>query len=134
MIRILLVDDQQCVRQGLMMRLALEADLQVVGEASDGAQALELIPLLHPDVVLMDVEMPGMDGIAATVALREQALQSAVVMLSLHDDDALRARALSAGAVAFAPKHISCNRVIEIIRTVAVCPPDSFYGKSLGRM
>ena len=71
MIRLLLVDDQQGVRQGLRMRLTLEPDITVVGEANTGEQVLALVQSLAPDIVLMDVEMPGMDGIAATAALQE---------------------------------------------------------------
>jgi CheY-like chemotaxis protein len=70
MIRLLLVDDQPAVRRGLRMRLALEADFLVAGEAEDGVSALALMSELHPDVVVMDAQMPRMDGIIATVALR----------------------------------------------------------------
>ena len=71
MIKLLLVDDQSIVRQGLRRRLLLEPDIAVVGEASSGEQALELVELLTPDIVLMDVEMPGMDGITATATMRD---------------------------------------------------------------
>ena len=74
MIRLLLVDDQSIIRQGLRMRLLLEPDIVVVGEASSGEQAIELVHELAPDIVLMDVEMPGMDGITATAALRADTL------------------------------------------------------------
>ena len=107
MIRLLLVDDQQGVRQGLRMRLTLEPDITVVGEANTGEQVLALVQSLAPDIVLMDVEMPGMDGIAAMAALQEctdAPLQSVVVMLSIHDDSLTRARAQAAGAVAFVEK------------------------------
>ena len=104
MIRILVVDDQPSVRQGLRMRLVLEPDITVIGEAADGALALNLAAALLPDVVVMDVEMPLMDGIAATDALRGIAPHSAVVMLSLHDDAATRNRALAHGASAFVSK------------------------------
>ena len=69
-IRLLVVDDRPTVRTGLRIWLALEPDLEVVGEASDGSEAISLTQALRPDVVLMDVEMPGMDGISATAALR----------------------------------------------------------------
>ena len=71
MIKLLLVDDQSMVRQGLRRRLLLEPDIAVVGDASSGEQALELVELLTPDIVLMDVEMPGMDGITATATMRD---------------------------------------------------------------
>jgi DNA-binding NarL/FixJ family response regulator len=69
MIRVLVVDDQPTVRTGLQMRLALESDIMVVGEAGDGAMALTMTEALQPDVVLMDIEMPDLDGIAATAML-----------------------------------------------------------------
>jgi two-component system, NarL family, response regulator LiaR len=72
-IRLLVVDDRPTVRTGLRIWLALEPDLEVVGEASDGSEAISLTQALRPDVVLMDVEMPGMDGISATAALRSLA-------------------------------------------------------------
>src|SRR5438094_241611 len=78
MIRLLLVDDQQAVRRGLGLRLHLESDMQVVGEASTGKEALSLAQALTPDVVLMDLEMPEMDGIETTAALRTVVSQSAV--------------------------------------------------------
>src|SRR5438270_10592232 len=104
MIRLLRVDDQSIVRQGLRMRLLMEPDIVVIGEASSGEQAIELVHELTPDIVLMDVEMPGMDGITATAALRATTTQSAVVMMSIHDDSQTRASAQAAGAAAFVTK------------------------------
>src|SRR5438445_7643898 len=86
MIRVLLVDDQPVVLRGLRVRFQLEPDMQVVGEASTGREALALAQTLSPDVVLLDIEMPGMDGIEATAALRVVVPQSAVVILSIHAD------------------------------------------------
>src|SRR6266571_1890434 len=100
MIRLLLVDDQPVVRRGLRLRFQLEPDMQVVGEASTGMEALTLAQTLSPDVVLMDIEMPDMDGIETTLALRTAASQSAVVILSIHVDMQTRERAWVAGAVA----------------------------------
>lgn len=105
MITILLVDDQPVMRSGLRMRLELEPDMVVIGEAGDGAAALALAREAHPQVVIMDVEMPIMDGITATAALRSAVPESAVVVHSLHDDAATQARARAAGAVAFVGKH-----------------------------
>jgi DNA-binding NarL/FixJ family response regulator len=104
MITIVLVDDQPAVRLGLRMRLALEPDLTVTGEAGDGAAVPALVRGLHPDVVVMDIEMPGMDGIAATAALQHLVPGSPVVILSLHDDPVTRRRALASGASAFVSK------------------------------
>jgi len=119
MIRLLIVDDQPAVRKGLKLRLAAEPDLSVVGEASDGVAALERAQTLHPDVVLMDVEMPGMDGIAAANALREIRPNICVIMLSIHDDAHTRSCAEKAGAMAFISKSALTDRLLETIRQVA---------------
>lgn len=117
-ISIVLVDDQATVRRGLRMRLTIEADVEVVGEAGSGEAALRLVRSLSPDVVLMDVEMPGMDGIDATAALRAAAPQVAVVILSLYDDARTRARAREAGAAAFVAKHQAKTTLLATIRRV----------------
>ncbi len=122
MIRLLLVDDQPAVRRGLGLRLHLEPDIQVVGEASNGREALSLAQALSPDVVLMDVEMPEMDGIEATVALRIADPQSAVVILSIHDDVETRKRAQAAGAVAFVEKRGATDSLLAAIRQAARQP------------
>jgi DNA-binding NarL/FixJ family response regulator len=119
MIRLLLVDDQPAVRRGLRIRFRLEPDIQIVGEASNGKEALSLAQALVPDVVLMDVEMPEMDGIAATAALRKLVSQSAVVILSIHDDAQIRGRALAAGAVAFVEKRGATDSLLAAIRQAA---------------
>jgi len=98
------------------MWLEREADITVVGEASDGAEAITLAQALQPDVVLMDVSMPIMDGIAATDALRVAVPHSAVVLLSLYDDAAIRARAYAAGAVAFVGKQEGVRALKVAIR------------------
>jgi DNA-binding NarL/FixJ family response regulator len=118
MIGLLLVDDLAAVRSGLRMRLALEDDLIVLGEAEDGTLALELARELRPDIVLMDAEMPRMDGIAATVALRAALPQVIVIILSLNDDAASRDRALAAGATAFVSKRTTDTALIGAIRQV----------------
>lgn len=117
-IRVLVVDDQPAVRRGLAMRLALEPDVEVVGEASDGATATALATELRPNVVLMDVEMPGVDGIEATAVLREKVPQSAVVVLTLYDDARTRARAEAAGAAAFVAKHQVEQKLLATMRRV----------------
>jgi DNA-binding NarL/FixJ family response regulator len=119
MIRVLLVDDQPTVRRGLLMLLHLEPDIQIVGEASIGREALRLALSLAPDVVLMDVEMPGMDGIEATAALRLAISQSAVVILSIHTDRQTRLRAQAAGAVAFVEKGGTTDTLLSAIRQAA---------------
>ena len=116
MIRLVLVDDQETVRQGLKMRLLLEPDITVVGEASSGKEALALVQQLCPDVVLMDIEMPDMDGITATAALYSIVPQSATVMLSIHGDNVTRAQARTAGAKAFVEKLGSTEELLSAIR------------------
>jgi DNA-binding NarL/FixJ family response regulator len=103
------------------MRLALEPDLLVVGEAADGAAALPLARDLSPDVVIMDVEMPVMDGIRATSELRAIAPDTHVVMLSLYDDAATRAKARAAGACAFVAKQCMEEPLLNAIRQAATC-------------
>ena len=125
MIKLLLVDDQSIVRQGLRMRLLMEPDIVVIGEASSGEQALELVESLTPDIVLMDVEMPGMDGITATAVLRENTSQSAVVIMSIHDDVQTRARAQAAGAAAFVEKSGTLEVLLATIRQIV-----EFTGKA----
>ena len=119
MIKLLLVDDQSIVRQGLRRRLLLEPDITVVGEASSGEQALELVASLAPDIVLMDVEMLGMDGITATAAMHVHTPQSAVVMMSIHDDIHTRTRAQAAGAAAFVEKRGAVEVLLATIRQLA---------------
>ena len=119
MIRVLLVDDQPVVRRGLRVRFHLEPDMQVVGEASTGREALTLAQMLSPDVVLLDIEMPGMDGIEATAALRTVVPQSAVVILSIYTDRQTRMRAQAAGAVAFVEKRGTTETLLVAIRQAA---------------
>jgi DNA-binding NarL/FixJ family response regulator len=120
MIRLLVVDDHAIVRRALRERLQLEPDLEVVGEAGTGREALDLAQSLAPDVVLMDVEMPQMDGIQATVELHQLMPGCAVVILSIHDDAQTRVRALAAGAVAFVEKRGATQTLLAAVRRAAV--------------
>ena len=115
-LRILLVDDQPLIRRGLRIWLELEPDVEIAGEASSGQEAIELARSLAPEVVLMDVEMPGMNGIAATAAIRAAAPQTQVVVQSLHDDAPTRVRALAAGAAAFVGKGTGEAELLATIR------------------
>jgi DNA-binding NarL/FixJ family response regulator len=119
MITVLLVDDMSRVRQGLWMRLSLEPDIAVVGEAANGAEALALAVRLRPDVILMDAQMPVLDGIAATEQIHVMAPQCAVVMLSLYDDPQTRAEAARAGAVTFVAKQEPPETLLAAIRHAA---------------
>jgi two-component system response regulator DesR len=116
MIKVLLVDDQPTVLQGLRMRLGLEPDLVVVGEAQDGQAAIDLVSARAPDVIVLDLEMPGMDGIATAQALRTVAPEREVIILSIHSDAAARRRALAAGAVAFVEKNAGVEALLAAIR------------------
>ena len=107
------------------MRLRLEPDLMVIGEAGDGRTALELAMAYSPDVVVLDLEMPGMDGIETTLALCAASAGGAVVILSIHNDAASRARALDAGATAFVEKTGGVEPLLEAIRRAAVRQPPS---------
>jgi len=118
MISVLLVDEQSAVRQGLRIWLTTVPDVTVVGEAGSGEEAIRLAQTLSPDVVLMDVEMPSMDGITATAALRVAAPHVAIVILSLYDDARTRARAREAGALAFVAKHQAKTALLTTIREV----------------
>lgn len=119
MIRLLLVDDQPAVRKGLRMRLALEPDLVVVGEAGDGQSALELAAAQSPDVVILDLEMPGMDGIVTAAALRARGSGGIIVILSIHDESAFRSRAMAAGAFDFVVKNGGVEPLLEAIHRAA---------------
>lgn len=116
LIRLLVVDRQPAVRRDLKMRLALEPDLEVVGETGDATEAVSLARALRPDVILMDVEMPGVSGIAVTETLRSATPQSAVVILTLRDDAETQERARAAGAVAFVAKHRREEALLAAIR------------------
>lgn len=118
MTTVLLVDDQALVRSGFRLILSVEDDLEVVGEAADGGQAVEAARRLRPDVVLMDVQMPVMDGIEATREIVAQDL-SRVLVLTTFDDDAYVFDALGAGASGFLLKNSDAEHLVEAVRTVA---------------
>lgn len=116
MITLLLVDDYQAIRTLIRHFVERTADIRVVGEAGDGAEAVALAAELSPDVVLMDVQMPGIDGIAATKTIREVAPHSAVVMFSSDDDCHTRQRAQAVGAQAFVAKGETQAALLAAIR------------------
>ena len=118
MIKILIVDDQAAVRKGLKMQLSLEADLLVVGEAENGSQALEMVPSLKPDVIILDLEMPVLDGLRTLEKLRMEYPDIGVIMLSIHDyvDDQLSSKI--EGASAFVVKSGDPSQLIGEIRRV----------------
>jgi DNA-binding NarL/FixJ family response regulator len=118
-IRILLVDDQKLMREGLRILLELETDLEIVGEAVEGQAALEAYADLQPDVVLMDVRMPGMDGVEATWRLRERWPEARIIILTTFDDDEYVFEGLRAGARGYLLKDVSGHDLAEAVRTVA---------------
>lgn len=117
-IRVLVVDDQDLVRSGFSVILDAEPDLTVVGEAADGARAIEAADALHPDVVLMDIRMPGMDGIAATAEICTRTT-ARVLMLTTFDLDEYVYDALRAGASGFLLKSMRRRDLVDAVRVVA---------------
>ncbi len=119
MIRILLVDDQTLVRQGIQTLLDLEEDLTVVGAAANGQQALAMVEQLQPDVVLMDVRMPVMDGVAATREITKRWPHIGVIILTTFDDDEYVIEGLKAGARGYMLKDADSSEIVEAVRIVA---------------
>jgi two-component system, NarL family, response regulator DegU len=118
MTRVLVADDHQLLRQAL--RRALEdSGFDVVAEAGDGEEAVRLVTLLRPDVVVMDVTMPVLDGIEATRRIHAATGHAKVLVLTMHDEDALRVKALRAGAVGFLTKDSAMQEVVETVKRVA---------------
>lgn len=118
-IRILIVDDHAVVRKGLIMVLRLEPDFQIVGEAENGRRALELAQQLHPDVVLLDLMMPEMDGRATTAAMQEQLPNTKVLILTGVEIDEGIIDIVTSGVNGYVPKDIEPNELAKAIRAVA---------------
>ncbi|MGW2284485.1 response regulator [Streptomyces phaeochromogenes] len=118
-VRVVLADDQPLVRAALRMVIAETAGLEVVGEAATGAEAVALAGAEHPDVVVMDIRMPGMDGIEATRLITEGSGGAQVIMLTTFDDDDCLYGALRAGAAGFLVKDMALDDILDAIRVVA---------------
>ncbi len=118
MIDILLVDDYAPVRTGLRMRLSLEPDLRVVGEASNGTHAIHLARRLSPQLIIMDVGMPGMDGIAAASRIKAELDNSEIIILTAEDTLKVYENAKAAGVAAVLPKNDRVYQLISVIRSV----------------
>jgi DNA-binding NarL/FixJ family response regulator len=118
MIRLLLVDDQNIVRKGLKVLLEAQAGFQVVGEAGNGREAIAQVESLQPDVVLMDVRMPEMDGVAATQIISKQFPKTRVLVLSTFDDDDYVVRAMQGGAKGYLLKDSQVEELAQAIRAV----------------
>jgi len=117
--RILLVDDHVLVRSGMKALLDAQPDLEVTGEAGNGAEGVELALQSHPDVVLMDLAMPVLDGIEATRRILAAGSSARILVVTSHDDDSLVLRALRAGATGFFLKDAAADRLAEAVRAVA---------------
>ncbi len=118
-IRVLIADDHLIIRQGLRLILETEPGFELVGEAADGAEALRLVGSLQPDVVLMDLRMPGMDGLTAIEHMRDNRLQAAVVILTTYNEDELMLRGLRAGAKGYLLKDTNRETLFNAIRAAA---------------
>jgi DNA-binding NarL/FixJ family response regulator len=118
-ISVVLADDHVLFRQALRQLLELERDFTIVGEAGDGEGALALVQQYRPDVVMLDISMPGMDGIAATTALREQSPTVGIIILTMFAEDSHIIRAIRAGANGYLLKNSESRKVIDAIRAVA---------------
>lgn len=118
-ITLLIVDDHSVVRQGLRMFLSADPDLEIVGEARDGAQAVRLAHQLHPDVVLMDLRMPGMDGISATATIRRELPDTEVVALTSVLEDISVVEAVRAGAIGYLLKDTEAPELRRAIKAAA---------------
>lgn len=116
--RILLVDDHSIVRVGVRALLEAEADLEVVGEASSGHEALVEARRLNPDLVLMDITLPDMNGLEAMTKLREVAPRSRVIILTMHEDEDYFFRAIQAGAVGYVVKGGGSDNILAALRAV----------------
>jgi len=119
MIRVVLVDDQTLVREGVRSLLALSEDVEVVGEASDGEEALRVIPEAKPDVVLLDIRMPGMSGVEVLQEFAARGQSWPTLILTTFDDDELVRAGMKAGAKGYLLKDVSLEQLVTGVRTVA---------------
>jgi len=119
MIRLLIIDDHEMVREGLKAMLATEPDFEIMGDAANAEQAFELIERLHPDVILLDIRLPGMSGIDVCRTVMEHYPETAVIILTTFSDEALVAQCIQAGARGFIVKDIERFDLKRSIRAVA---------------
>ncbi len=119
MTRVLVADDHGVVRKGLRFLLQLDSQIEVIGEANDGREALDMSEKLHPDVVVLDITMPQLNGIDAAAQLRKRDPDIGIVMLSMHCDETFLLRALSAGAQAYLLKDAAETDLVQAVKSVA---------------
>jgi two-component system response regulator NreC len=118
-IRLLLADDHAVVRSGLRLLLEAQPDMAIIGEVENGADAIRRTTELRPDVVLMDIEMPGMNGIEATRRIRAESAKTAVLALTMYEDDQYFFEMLRAGASGYVPKRAAPDELVSAIRAVS---------------
>jgi len=118
-VKLLLVDDHPIVRSGLRMLFLSEPSMKIVGEAQSGQEAVEAVQRLQPDVVIMDVSMPGMNGIEATRRIKELAPETAVLALTMHEDEQYFFEMLKAGASGYIPKRAAPDDLVAAVRVVS---------------
>jgi two-component system response regulator NreC len=119
MIKIVLADDHRIVRQGIRVLLEAEPDLNILAEAKDGPEAISMVECLHPDILLLDLIMPGMNGLEVTKVVRERFPKTKVVILTMHANEAYVLEALQAGAQGYVIKDSSSEELMRAIREVA---------------
>lgn len=132
MIRVLIADDHGIVRKGLRLQLEQDPELEVVGEAADGREAVRMAADLEPDIVIMDIGMPNLNGVEATAQITKRAPSLGVIILSMHSDEEYLMRALAAGAKGYLLKDTAD---VDLLRAVsAVRQGKSFFSPTIARM
>ena len=131
MIRVLLAEDHTVVREGLRILLSAQPDLEIVGEAANGRQAVELARRTRPDVAVLDIAMPDMDGLQAAARIRADSSRTQILILTMHESDAYFFRAVEAGAAGYVPKKVASEDLIKAVRAVA--RGEAFFYPSMAR-
>ncbi len=117
--RVLIVDDHPIFRQGVRYTLEASGDFEIVGEAADGQRAIQLAESLSPDVMLVDINLPGLNGLEVARVVRRRTPQTALIVLTVYEDDEQLFNAIKVGAAAYSPKDISPEQLLQITRLVA---------------